>query len=90
MKSETVKELWTPILNNYGMGWNINNFSSPKITTIPNLQYIHHSGAVAGTVTMLGMIPQLDLSVAIIANMGGINIDSTALSIINIFIDQLF
>jgi hypothetical protein len=37
-----------------------------------------------------GMIPQLDLSVAVIANMGGINIDSTALSIINIFIDQLF
>ena len=88
LKSSTVKELWTPHLSHYGMGWFISNYSVPHNTS-HSLKYIHYGGEVAGSVCCLAMIPELDISVALIANLGGLGLEPIALSVINNFVNSL-
>ena len=53
------------------------------------MEYIHYSGSLAGSVNTIALIPELDISVALVANMGGINLEATALTLLNNFVNSL-
>ena len=91
LKASTVGELWTAGPSNYGMGWYVSQYRMPNdaingFNGSKSLQYIHYSGSVAGSVTTIALIPELDISVAIIANLGGVSLDAIASIIINNFV----
>ncbi|XP_054164662.1 serine beta-lactamase-like protein LACTB, mitochondrial [Oppia nitens] len=87
LKPQTVRQLWTPGLGHYGMGWFVGNYTQPSVNIAEKLyQYIHYSGLVAGSVTTIALIPELNISAAMVANMGGIDLDATVLSVINQFV----
>ena len=75
-------------MSGYGMGWFIGNYTLPthNRTTV---QYIHYSGSVAGSVCTIALIPELDISVALIANLGGISLESVGMTLINNFVKNL-
>ncbi len=70
------------------MGWFIDNYTMPRNKT-HTVKYIHYGGSVAGSVCALAMIPDLDISVAVIANLGGIGLDSIGKSVLNSFVNTI-
>ena len=88
LKSSTVRQLWNPHMSSYGMGWYIGKFTLPTDKS-KTIKYIHYSGSIAGSVNTIAMIPELNISVALIANLGGINLESLGLSILNNFVTSL-
>ncbi len=57
----------------YAMGWAIFKFSENKANGhLSNLTFIHHFGSLSGTTNLLGIFPELDISISIITNYGGL------------------
>jgi hypothetical protein len=57
----------------YAMGWEIFKFSENKANgPFSNLTFIHHFGVLSGTTDLLVIFPELDISISIIANFGGL------------------
>jgi hypothetical protein len=55
----------------YAMGWEIFKFSENKANgLLSNLTFIHHLGSLSGTTNLLGIFPELDISISIITNFG--------------------
>jgi hypothetical protein len=57
----------------YAMGWAIFKFSENKVNgLLSNLTFIHHFGSLSGTTSLLVIIPELDISISIITNIGAL------------------
>ncbi|MBX2877773.1 MAG: beta-lactamase family protein [Saprospiraceae bacterium] len=77
LKQGTKEELWEPILlangemnpQHYALGWRIGELS--KLVPDESVKIIHHGGTITGSITLLILFPEYDMSIAMMVNRSG-------------------
>jgi serine beta-lactamase-like protein LACTB, mitochondrial len=84
LKPATVKLMWTPLSTRdgkstgYGLGWGVNQLSG-------RLQ-VSHTGGQAGTSSVLRLLPEQQVAVAMMFNLDGVSYNSLADSILELLL----
>lgn len=82
--SKTVRTLWTERKNKYGLGFFVEGFKEGAESTKDSVAW--HSGSAVGASSILMIYPDSEVVVAILTNMGSINLAPLGRSIAETFI----
>jgi CubicO group peptidase (beta-lactamase class C family) len=80
LKKSTLQKAFTPVRNNYGYGWMINNREEKKV--------VSHSGGAAGFRSNFVMIPEEDICIAILNNHEQAGLETITRDIISILLQR--
>ncbi|NRB53587.1 MAG: beta-lactamase family protein [Saprospiraceae bacterium] len=77
LETDTKAELWEPILlangdmnpQHYALGWRIGEVS--ELVPEGNVSIVHHGGTITGSITLLILFPEHNMSIAMMVNRSG-------------------